>query len=66
MSTGVAYFEQFVWDLKTRGIGNIDIPVLILGIDADILIEVENETKAAKETEETVQKAAAPAKSKRK
>jgi hypothetical protein len=33
MSTGVSYFEQFVWDLKTRGVSNIDIPVLILGID---------------------------------
>jgi hypothetical protein len=34
MSTGVSYFEQFVWDLKKRGIANIDVPVLILGIDA--------------------------------
>lgn len=33
MSTGVSYFEQFVWDLEHRGISNIDIPVLILGID---------------------------------
>lgn len=33
MSTGVSYFEQFVWDLEKRGIANIDIPVLILGID---------------------------------
>lgn len=33
MSTGVSYFEQFVWDLEKRGISNIDIPVLILGID---------------------------------
>ena len=33
MSTGVSYFEQFVWDLKTRGIADIDIPVLIFGID---------------------------------
>jgi hypothetical protein len=32
MSTGVSYFEQFVWDLDQRGISNIDIPVLILGI----------------------------------
>jgi len=35
MSTGVSYFEQFVWDLEHRGTSNIDIPVLILGIDAD-------------------------------
>lgn len=33
MSTGVSYFEQFAWDLTHRGISNIDIPVLILGID---------------------------------
>lgn len=32
MSTGVSYFEQFVWDLEHRGVGDIDIPVLILGI----------------------------------
>jgi hypothetical protein len=34
MSTGVSYFEQFAWDLAVRGVSNIDIPVLILGIDA--------------------------------
>jgi len=34
MSTGVSYFEQFAWDLTKRGVSNIDIPVLILGIDA--------------------------------
>jgi len=34
MSTGVSYFEQFIWDLEARGVGDIDIPVLILGIDA--------------------------------
>jgi len=33
MSTGVSYFEQFVWDLEHRGVSNIDIPVLVLGID---------------------------------
>lgn len=32
MSTGVSYFEQFVWDLEQRGVSDIDIPVLILGI----------------------------------
>ncbi len=32
MSTGVSYFEQFVWDLEHRGIADIDIPVLILGM----------------------------------
>jgi hypothetical protein len=33
MSTGVSYFEQIVWDLEKRGASNIDIPVLVLGID---------------------------------
>ena len=33
MSSGVSYFEQFAWDLSKRGVSNIDIPVLILGID---------------------------------
>ena len=33
MSTGVSYFEQIVWDLETRGVADIDVPVLILGID---------------------------------
>lgn len=32
MSTGVSYFEQIVWDLEARGVADIDIPVLILGI----------------------------------
>lgn len=32
MSSGVSYFEQFVWDLTQRGVADIDIPVLILGI----------------------------------
>jgi len=31
---GVSYFEQFVWDLQQRGVADIDIPVLIVGIDA--------------------------------
>lgn len=35
MSTGVSYFEQFAWDLEKRGISDIDVPVLILGIDRD-------------------------------
>ena len=33
MSTGVSYFEQFIWDLENRGVADIDIPVLIIGID---------------------------------
>lgn len=39
MSSGVSYFEQFVWDLKSRGVADIDIPVMILGIDADSPID---------------------------
>lgn len=35
MSSGVSYFEQFAWDLDKRGVSNIDVPVLILGIDSD-------------------------------
>jgi hypothetical protein len=35
MSSGISYFEQFVWDLEIRGVSNIDIPVLILGVTAD-------------------------------
>lgn len=34
MSTGVSYFEQFIWDLEQRGVADIDIPVLILGVTA--------------------------------
>lgn len=33
MSTGVSYFEQFVWDLQERGPADFEVPVLILGID---------------------------------
>jgi hypothetical protein len=33
MSSGVSYFEQFVWDLDNRGVADIDIPVLIIGVD---------------------------------
>ncbi len=36
MSSGVSYFEQFVWDLKRRGTADIDIPVLILGVDSHV------------------------------
>lgn len=32
MSTGVSYFEQFVWDLENRGVADIDIPVLVIGV----------------------------------
>lgn len=32
MSTGVSYFEQMKTDLEYRGVSNIDIPVLIIGV----------------------------------
>ncbi|MFP4007163.1 MAG: BglII/BstYI family type II restriction endonuclease [Spirulinaceae cyanobacterium] len=34
MSSGVSYFEQIVWDLEHRGVADIDIPVLVLGVTA--------------------------------
>ena len=33
MSTGVSYFEQMKTDLEYRGASDIDIPVLIIGVD---------------------------------
>jgi hypothetical protein len=33
MSSGVSNFEQIKTDLEYRGISNIDIPVLVLGVD---------------------------------
>jgi hypothetical protein len=36
MSTGVSYFEQLVWDLEQRGVADIDIPVLILGVTGEV------------------------------
>lgn len=33
MSMGASYIEQCVWDLEQRGVANIDVPVLILGVD---------------------------------
>ncbi len=33
MSTGVSFFEQFKIDLEMRGTADIDIPVLIMGIE---------------------------------
>lgn len=33
MSTGVSYFEQIKTDLEYRGVSNIDIPILIIGVD---------------------------------
>ncbi|RLT33098.1 MAG: restriction endonuclease [Chloroflexi bacterium] len=34
MPTDALSFEQIVWDLEQRGVSNIDIPVMILGIRA--------------------------------
>jgi hypothetical protein len=33
MSTGVSFFEQIKTDLEYRGVSNIDIPVLVIGVD---------------------------------
>lgn len=33
MSTGVSYFDQIAWDLGKRGPSEVDIPVLVLGVD---------------------------------
>jgi len=35
MSSGVSFFEQMVWDLEQRGCADIDIPVIILGVNAE-------------------------------
>jgi hypothetical protein len=32
MSSGVSYFEQIVGDLELRGVADLDVPVLVLGI----------------------------------
>lgn len=34
MTARITCFEEFVWNLQHRGMADIDIPVLILGIDA--------------------------------
>lgn len=39
MSSGVSYFEQFVWDLENRGVSDIDIPVLVIGVATENLPE---------------------------
>jgi hypothetical protein len=33
MNSGVSYFEHYVWDLERRGIADIDISIMIVGID---------------------------------
>ena len=35
ISPEVSCFEQFVWNLDHRGVSDIDIPVLITGIDTE-------------------------------
>ena len=35
-SSGVSYYEQFLWDLEKRGVSNIDVPVLVIGIDSTL------------------------------
>jgi len=43
MSTGVSCFEQFIWNLEKRGVADMDIPVLILGIDTDTTLQSKKE-----------------------
>ena len=35
MSTGVSSFNQIVMDMKERGVADIDLPTIIVGIDCD-------------------------------
>jgi hypothetical protein len=35
MSSGIGAFEQVVWDLEARGVADIDVPVLVLGIEPE-------------------------------
>lgn len=35
LSTGIGSFEQVVWDLKYRGVMDRDVPVLLLGFEAE-------------------------------
>lgn len=56
LSSGIGSFEQVVWDLKYRGAMDRDVPVLLLGFEADkIAGERQNlpvrEAKAFKEPE---------------
>jgi len=37
MSTGVSTMEQLIWDLENRSEADIDIPVLVLGVEDDHL-----------------------------
>jgi len=39
LSAGVSYFEQILWDLQKRGVSDIDIPVLVLGVSPESLLE---------------------------
>lgn len=35
LSSGIGAFEQVIWDLKYRGSTDIDVPVLVLGIESE-------------------------------
>lgn len=37
MSTGVSSFTQIVMDMKARGVADLDIPTMIIGIECDAL-----------------------------
>ncbi len=56
MSSGVSYFEQFIWDLDQRGTSDIDIPVLILGIAPNLeMVEAAIPEKAQEVAEELIE-----------
>jgi len=48
MSSGVSYFEQMKTDLECRGESDIDIPVLILGVDVAKSRTVQRQLKTLK------------------
>jgi hypothetical protein len=54
MSTGVSSFNQIVMDMKARGVADLDIPTIIVGIDCDEdeWLKVEDKRKRYKENPE--------------
>ncbi|MBW2031752.1 MAG: restriction endonuclease [Deltaproteobacteria bacterium] len=49
MSSGIGAFEQVVWDLEYRGISNLDIPVIVLGIESTYLNEIRSKEDEGEE-----------------
>ena len=48
MSTGVSSFTQIVMDMKARGVADIDIPTLIIGIECTPQELIDVQTKRTK------------------